>query len=341
LTMTSTWNRLEGVSLVRPYLLEEWLGDSGDAAFFRASARPQPARVLVKVVPARADSAAQLELWRSLTRLSHPHLLRLLDCGLAEWEDERFFYAVFEYPDEILSNAGALTEADARETLAAVRDALDYVHSQGLVHTAVDVDHVVAVGNQIKLSSETLRPQSGAEDAESDQRAVVGLAKQLGCAVAVKPREVAAAAVAAEVSRTPSFPKWVLAPALVLLALLGLPFLPKTPPAHVASPAPAPATPASAAPAAPAPVGVPEEPSEYWRVIAYTYNVYRKAEEKARSLNQKWAGASAEVFQPNGRSGPYLVALGGRMSRDEAVRLLRIARGKGLPRDIYIQNYRR
>jgi eukaryotic-like serine/threonine-protein kinase len=339
--MTSTWNRLEGVSLVRPYLLEEWLGDSGDAAFFRASAGPQATRVLVKVVPARADSAVQLEVWRSLTRLSHPHLLRLLDCGRAEWEDERFFYAVFEYPDEILANAGALTEADARETLTAVREALDYVHSQGLVHTAVNVDHVVAVGNQIKLSSETLRPQSGLEDVESDKRALVGLAQRLGCAVEVKPREVAAASAAAEVSRTPSFPKWVLAPALVLLALLGLPFLPKTQPARVASPATA--TPPSAAPAAPAPVvaPAPAKPSEYWRVIAYTYNAYRKAEAKARSINQKWAGASAEVFQPNGGSGPYLVALGGRMSRDEAVRLLRIARGKGLPRDIYIQNYRR
>jgi hypothetical protein len=31
--------------------------------------------------------------------------------------------------------------------------------------------------------------------------------------------------------------------------------------------------------------------------------------------------------------------VGGWLNRDDAVRLLKIARGKGLPRDIYIQNY--
>ena len=31
--------------------------------------------------------------------------------------------------------------------------------------------------------------------------------------------------------------------------------------------------------------------------------------------------------------------VGGRMSHDEAVRLQRMARGKGLPRDLYVQNY--
>jgi eukaryotic-like serine/threonine-protein kinase len=46
-----------------------------------------------------------------------------------------------------------------------------------------------------------------------------------------------------------------------------------------------------------------------------------------------------EVFTPNGRA-PYLVTVGGVMSRDEAFAMARKARSEGLPRDSYAQNYR-
>jgi hypothetical protein len=77
-------------------------------------------------------------------------------------------------------------------------------------------------------------------------------------------------------------------------------------------------------------------------VIVYTYAGALSAEKKAQSIHARWPDVQAEVFAPNGPGRPpYLVALGGRMTRDEAVRLLKIARGKGMPRDIYIQNYAR
>ena len=77
-----------------------------------------------------------------------------------------------------------------------------------------------------------------------------------------------------------------------------------------------------------------------WRVIAYTYNAWRDAEKKALAINQKWPGFNAEVFAPKGtRNPPYLVALGGRMNRLEAARLLQKARSRGLPRDTFILNF--
>jgi hypothetical protein len=48
---------------------------------------------------------------------------------------------------------------------------------------------------------------------------------------------------------------------------------------------------------------------------------------------------NATVFSPKGRSGYYLVSLGGRMTHEAAVHVQRTARGKGLPRDLYVQNY--
>jgi hypothetical protein len=79
---------------------------------------------------------------------------------------------------------------------------------------------------------------------------------------------------------------------------------------------------------------------EDWKVIVFTYRSSSAAEHKARSINEKWPEANAQVFAPTGPSRPpFLVALGGWMNREAAVRLLKIARGKGLPRDTYIQNY--
>jgi hypothetical protein len=76
-----------------------------------------------------------------------------------------------------------------------------------------------------------------------------------------------------------------------------------------------------------------------WRVIAYTYTSRAAAEKKARAINGKWPDLLTEVFVPGGANGLYLVALGGRMTREEALNLQRRAQGKGIPRDSYVQNY--
>ena len=89
-----------------------------------------------------------------------------------------------------------------------------------------------------------------------------------------------------------------------------------------------------AATAVPAPAGRP-----LWRVIAYAYTSSPPAEKKAADINQKRPDLQAQVFHPAGRKSMYLVALGGRMTRSEALKLRRRARAEGLPRDIYIQSF--
>lgn len=85
----------------------------------------------------------------------------------------------------------------------------------------------------------------------------------------------------------------------------------------------------------PVPAGVD---TPRWRVIAYTYNHQDQAQHKVDELMQKDASLRPEVFSPN--SGvSYLVALGGLMTREEAVAFRQKAASEGLPRDIYIQNY--
>jgi hypothetical protein len=76
-----------------------------------------------------------------------------------------------------------------------------------------------------------------------------------------------------------------------------------------------------------------------WRVVAYTYNREAQAQQKATSVAAKHPELKPEVFTPNGHA-PYLVTVGGAMSRDEAFALVKKAKGDGLPRDSYAQNYR-
>jgi hypothetical protein len=75
-----------------------------------------------------------------------------------------------------------------------------------------------------------------------------------------------------------------------------------------------------------------------WRVVAFTYNRQDQASAKARTLEQRYASLHPSVFTPTGRA-PYLVTLGGPLSRNQAVSLKNKLRGAGLPRDIYTQNY--
>jgi eukaryotic-like serine/threonine-protein kinase len=76
----------------------------------------------------------------------------------------------------------------------------------------------------------------------------------------------------------------------------------------------------------------------HWRVIAFTYNRTDQAQAKADRLAQRNPGLHFEVFSPRGRA-PYLVVVGGFMSREDAFSLRDRLRRQGFPRDIYTQNY--
>jgi eukaryotic-like serine/threonine-protein kinase len=77
---------------------------------------------------------------------------------------------------------------------------------------------------------------------------------------------------------------------------------------------------------------------EQWRVVAFTYNHEDQAQKKAETIAQTHADLHPEVFTPTGRA-PYLVTVGGVMSRDQAFAFAEQVRRLGLPRDSYAQNY--
>jgi eukaryotic-like serine/threonine-protein kinase len=75
-----------------------------------------------------------------------------------------------------------------------------------------------------------------------------------------------------------------------------------------------------------------------WRVVAYTFNRESQAQQKADSLAKRNPSLAPEVFTPNGNA-PYLVTVGGPMTREQADAFKKKAINAGLPRDLYAQNY--
>ena len=382
--MNQLRERWEGVALPGGYLLQQWLHGDDTGGFFETSLSSDGRRAIVKLAPESAgDGAAQLALWQRTRLLRHPNLRQVLDCGRAELGGETAVWAVFEYADDTLAAAlgrSPLSETEAREVLDAAVAALRYLRAEGLAHPALDPDHVVAVGEAIKLSTDALR--EGAPDASyTDElrafwfkispsplpRSADILAQALGTDPRPAPTPAAGTAPAAplpgDAAPAPArpFPKWILvAAAAVVLLILGLHLRPsaETPAQPVPAPVPAPVA-ESPAPKAPAPIIAPEaartrplaKPASkpaaapvparqgMWRVIAFTSRTREDAARKAGQVNQRHPDFAATVFTPPEKKGLFLVALRGRMSREDALRMQNKARAERVSRDVYVKKF--
>ena len=76
-----------------------------------------------------------------------------------------------------------------------------------------------------------------------------------------------------------------------------------------------------------------------WYVIAYTFNGAEQAAIRVAAIAKKNPALHPKIVAPGGHR-PYLIALGGPMSRPDAVALQRRARESGLPRDTFVRNYK-
>jgi TonB family protein len=117
-------------------------------------------KAAIKLIPADSvDAPAQLARWRQAAKLSHPHLIRILEMGRCELDSTPMLYVVMEYAEENLSQVVArrpLSPAEARDILGPVVDALAYVHAKGFVHCRLKPANVMADDDLLKISSDGL-----------------------------------------------------------------------------------------------------------------------------------------------------------------------------------------
>jgi hypothetical protein len=115
----------------------------------------------IKIIPIEGVTLSQLSHWKAATGLVHPRLIQLLDAGLCQLGGHQFLFVVMEYAEQTLSQVllqRALTPDEVRELLPPALDALTFLHGQGLVHANLKPANVLVVNDQLKLSSDSIRP---------------------------------------------------------------------------------------------------------------------------------------------------------------------------------------
>lgn len=157
--MFEAWKTWEGQA-VDGFPLRQYLGGSDHSAVYLTQLNSSgEQKAAIKFIPADASAYAQLAKWRVAGELTHPHLLQLIRVGRCELANTNFLYVVMEFAEENLAEIlpqRALQPDEARQVLESALDALTYLHAQGLAHTRIKPGNILAAGDQLKLSSDTL-----------------------------------------------------------------------------------------------------------------------------------------------------------------------------------------
>jgi serine/threonine protein kinase len=154
----SNW---EGRIVDGRFPLLKWLGGSERSSVFLTELDgDRSRRAAIKLIPASSRGAeAQAAVWELTATLSHPHLMRLFSAGRCQFGDAEVLFVVTEAADEILSEIlplRPLTPTETREMLEPVLDALAYLHAKGFVHSRLKPSNIAAIGDQLKLSCDSL-----------------------------------------------------------------------------------------------------------------------------------------------------------------------------------------
>jgi TonB family protein len=171
-----TWKSWEGRVVEGKFPLRQWLGGSDHSAVFLTESADLPSqKIAIKLVPVEAGAAeSQLSRLRLTQKLSHPHLIRTFECGLWRVDGLQLLYVLMECSDDDLSQIlpeRPLEPKEVSDLLPPVLDALSYLHKNGFVHGRVKPSNVLAVGDQLKLSSDQVTPV-GQQDGQRRRRDV-------------------------------------------------------------------------------------------------------------------------------------------------------------------------
>jgi TonB family protein len=158
--MSETSRQWDSRAVDGRFPLHSYLGGSDHSAVYLTVTQVgtrDSEKAAIKLIPVdAADAEKQLQRWKAVRDLSHPNLIRIFESGL---DGTSQLYVVEEYAEENLSQIlpeRALTAEEARGMLPSILRVLQYVHDHGFVHSHIKPSNILAIGDQVKLASDTL-----------------------------------------------------------------------------------------------------------------------------------------------------------------------------------------
>jgi TonB family protein len=191
--MNQSWKKWEGQLVNEEFHLRQYLGGSPQSAVFLTErSAKDPQKAAIKLIPTEPGNAElQLSHWALAAELSHPNLLRIFQTGRCRLDNVELLYVVTEYAEEDLSQIlpqRCLTPAEARDMLDPVLDALLYLHGKSFVHGRIKPANILAVADQLKISSDGIRTVASPGESTASRNS-----RALASTRAYDPPEAAAA----------------------------------------------------------------------------------------------------------------------------------------------------
>jgi serine/threonine protein kinase len=161
--MSEAWNKWIGQVVDHKYQLQQFLGTTDHSVVFLAEFHdPELCQATIKFISADfGDKEQQLAAWKEAAQLNHPHLIRIYGAGACRIEEMDLLYVAMEHAEENLGQVlphRALVDEETQEMLGSIVDVLVYLHDRDLVHGHVRPSNVLATGDLLKVSSDTIFP---------------------------------------------------------------------------------------------------------------------------------------------------------------------------------------
>ncbi len=156
--MNETGEQWAGQIVDEKFQLEAYLGASESTRVYATRREGQPAAI--KLIRAdRAQAKDHLLRWSRATSLTHPSIVRLFETGLCRIGEQEWVYVVMERADEALAEIlpqRALTPAEVHDMLPPILAGLAFLQAKGFAHGGIKPANILAIGDQVKISGDTI-----------------------------------------------------------------------------------------------------------------------------------------------------------------------------------------
>jgi len=154
------WNDYEGKTIANTYTLGQLLRPEGRSALFALTQGPGSPAV-IRLTESINDETQLMANWKRASELQQENLVHIEGFGETTFEGTPLTYVVMESADANLADLlkeRPLTQAEAMQVGGSLASALSTLHEHGLIHGSIDASQVVAVGETVKLRTDSVRP---------------------------------------------------------------------------------------------------------------------------------------------------------------------------------------